>query len=142
VAGTGYAFVRAVDEHVATVHFPSAFTFAYVLQVVLAFGVLWELLEFALAGVATLAGVGSVLTQYGLHDTMLDLIFDTVGGILVAAWGTAHLTGVSGALAAPRALAGRRVDRRSASRPAGRNSPATEVVGADGNRALRRRGRL
>lgn len=99
VAGAGYAFVRAVDEHVTGVRFPPAFTFVYILQVVLAFGILWELLEFAIGGAATLAGVGSVLTQYGLHDTMLDLVFDTVGGVLVAVWGTVYLTGVSGALA-------------------------------------------
>jgi hypothetical protein len=99
VAGVGYAFVRAIDEHVPDVRFPPTFTFAYILLVVLAFGVLWELLEFFIAGVGSLAGVGTVLTQYGLQDTMLDLVFNTLGGVVVAVWGTAYLTDVSGVIA-------------------------------------------
>jgi hypothetical protein len=30
---------------------------------------------------------------------MLDLLFDTLGGIVVAVWGTAHLTDLVGAIA-------------------------------------------
>jgi hypothetical protein len=96
VAAAGYAFARAVDEHIADVHFPPAFTFCFILMVVLAFGVFWEVIEFALSVVAGTFGTGSVLVQYGLGDTMLDLVFDTVGGILVATWGTAYLTDVVG----------------------------------------------
>jgi len=40
-----------------------------------------------------------VLTQYGLEDTMLDLIFDTAGAAVVAIWGGARLSGVVTALA-------------------------------------------
>jgi hypothetical protein len=44
-------------------------------------------------------GSAAILTQYGLEDTMKDLLFDTVGGLLVALWGTAYLSDVVGALA-------------------------------------------
>ena len=94
VAGAGYAFARAVDEHGESVSFPPAFLFAFLLLVVLAFGVLWEVIEYGIGAGATLLGTGSVLTQYGLEDTMLDLVFDAVGGVVVAVWGTAYLVGV------------------------------------------------
>jgi hypothetical protein len=100
VAGAGYAFARAVDEHAEDVSLPPAFTFAFLLLVVLAFGVFWEVIEHLIGVAADLAGSGSVLTQYGLEDTMLDLVFDGVGGIIVAVWGTAHLTDVTGAIRA------------------------------------------
>jgi uncharacterized membrane protein YjdF len=73
--------------------------FVFILLFVLAFGVFWEVIEFAVAGAASIAGTQSVLTQYGLSDTMLDLLFDTLGGVLVAVWGTAHLTDLVGTLA-------------------------------------------
>ena len=40
-----------------------------------------------------------MLTQYGLEDTMYDLVFDTLGGLIAAVWGAAYLTDVTGALA-------------------------------------------
>ncbi|MCO8268321.1 MULTISPECIES: hypothetical protein [unclassified Haloferax] len=98
VAAAGYATVRAVDEHTADIYLPPRFMFVFILLFVLAFGVFWEVIEFAISGVAALAGTGSVLTQYGLDDTLLDLVFDAVGGIIVAIWGTAHLSDVVGAL--------------------------------------------
>lgn len=35
----------------------------------------------------------------GIDDTILDLVYDMVGGLLAAVFGTAHLTGVSDELA-------------------------------------------
>jgi hypothetical protein len=58
--------------------------------------VFWEVIEFALGEAARAMGNRSLLTQYGLEDTMLDLVFDTIGAIVVAVWGTAHLTDVAG----------------------------------------------
>jgi uncharacterized membrane protein YjdF len=99
VAAAGYITVRSVAEHVEDVYFPPRFTFVFVLLFVLAFGVLWEVIEFGVGGLASLTGSATVLTQYGLGDTMLDLLFDTLGGIIVAIWGTAHLTDLVGSLA-------------------------------------------
>lgn len=94
VAGVGYAVVRAVDVHSDEVVLPRRFMLAFLPVFVVAFGVLWEVVEFLLGELAALSGTGSVLTQYGLHDTMLDLAFDLVGAVVVAVWGTAHLSGL------------------------------------------------
>lgn len=98
VAGVGYATARALDEYADGVHFPPRFMFVYIVLFVLAFGVLWEVIEFAIGEAAALFGARSVLTQYGLEDTMLDLVFDTVGAVVVGLWGTAHLNDVAEAI--------------------------------------------
>jgi hypothetical protein len=95
VVGSAYAVTRAVQEHTEYIHLGPKFTFAYLLVFVMAFGVFWELVEFYIAVAAQLFGIPRVLTQYGLDDTVLDLFYNTVGGLLVAVFGTAHLTGVS-----------------------------------------------
>ena len=100
VAAAGYATARAIELHSDDVSLPERFMFVFILLFVLAFGVFWEVIEFGVAGVASLSGTQSVLTQYGLDDTMLDLLFDTLGGIIVAVWGTAHLTDLVGVLSA------------------------------------------
>ena len=100
VAAAGYATVRALDRHNDGIDLPPRFTFVFVLLITVAFGVFWEVLEFAIQEVATLAGSTSVLTQYGLGDTMLDLVFDVIGGVIVATWGTVYLTDVVGAITA------------------------------------------
>lgn len=99
VAAAGYATVRALDVHYDDVYLPPKFVAVYILVFTLAFGVLWELLEFGLDGLASLSGTDSVLAQVSLANTMSDLVFDTVGGVLVAVWGATHLTRVSNALA-------------------------------------------
>ncbi|USZ68062.1 hypothetical protein NGM10_15175 [Halorussus salilacus] len=98
VAAIGYSTARAIDRHIDDVHLPPKFMFVFILLFVLAFGVVWEVLEFAIGEAAAMFGTGTVLTQYGLEDTMKDLMFNTVGGIIVAVWGTAYLTDVVGAL--------------------------------------------
>jgi hypothetical protein len=99
VAAIGYATARAIDEHTDDVRLPPRFMFVFILLFVMAFGVVWEVIEFGIAGAASMLGSDAVLTQYGLGDTMRDLIFDVVGGVVVAIWGTAYLTDVVGALA-------------------------------------------
>jgi uncharacterized membrane protein YjdF len=106
VAGVGYATARAVDEHSEAVFLPPRFMFVFILLFVLAFGVFWEVIEFGLGEAARAVGNRALLTQYGLEDTMLDLVFDTVGAVIVAVWGTAHLTDVAGYI-------GRRLGARS-----------------------------
>jgi hypothetical protein len=95
VAGVGYATVRALDEHADSVRLPPKFVFVFVLLFVLAFGVLWEVLEFGIGLASARFGTTTVLTQYGLTDTLLDLVFNTLGAVVVATYGTVHLQGVS-----------------------------------------------
>ncbi|WP_227377324.1 hypothetical protein [Haladaptatus halobius] len=100
VAAAGYTTVRALDIHADSVYLPGKFMVVFILLFTLAFGVLWELLEFGLDGLASMTDTDSVLAQYSLSNTMLDLVFDTVGGVAVAVWGAAHLSNVTDALAA------------------------------------------
>ena len=100
VAGVGYATTRALDEHTEAVSFPPRFLFVYVLLFTLAFGVLWEVLEFAARGVTVYLGVTDVLVQYGLEDTIVDLVFDSLGAILVSLFGTEALASVVDSLTA------------------------------------------
>ena len=81
------ASARALDVHSDEIHLPPKFMFVYILLFVLAFGVLWEVIEFTLGELARLT------------DSMLDLVFDTIEAAAVAVWGTAHLAGVSGYIA-------------------------------------------
>jgi hypothetical protein len=105
VGAVGYATARAIDLHDDRVNLPPRFMFAFILLTVVSFGVFWEVLEFTIGTVSAAVGGGSVLTQYGLEDTMLDLVFDVLGALFVAVWGTAYLTDVVGALV-------ERLDRR------------------------------
>jgi len=100
VAAVGYAAARTIDEHTEDVYFPPVFLFALLFVVTLAFGVLWEIIEFGVSGAASMAGGKSVLVQYGVTDTVLDLVFDTAGALVVAVWGTAYLSGVADQLVA------------------------------------------
>ncbi|MFA1611518.1 hypothetical protein [Halobellus rubicundus] len=100
VAAVGYATTRAVDIHSDAVTFPPRFQFVFILLFVLAFGVFWEVIEFAIGLAASLTGTPGVLTQYGLGDSMLDLVFDTVGAVLVAIYGSNQLSDVIDALTA------------------------------------------
>ncbi|WP_227356178.1 hypothetical protein [Haladaptatus salinisoli] len=95
IAGVAYAVTRALEEHTEYIVMPPKFMFVYLLLFVMAFGVIWELIEFYVAVVSNFLGIGKVLTQYGLDDTILDLFYNTIGGVLVAIFGTAHLTNLS-----------------------------------------------
>jgi len=98
VAAAGYSTVRAVDLHSEEVYIPPQYTGILILIFVLAFGVLWELLEFAIAVAGDTLGTATILTQYGVEDTLKDLTFNSMGGVIVAVWGWIYLTDFSQAL--------------------------------------------
>lgn len=95
VAGVGYTTVRALDLHSDAIHIPHRFFAIYLLIFVLAFGVIWELFEFGLDLIAEETQIVMPLAQHGLDDTVKDLIFNSIGALLVASFGQAHLTGVA-----------------------------------------------
>lgn len=99
VAAAGYASFRAVEQHSTRLHFPGKLLFLFILIFVMAFGVTWELMEFGLALATSLVGTTPFLTQYGLADTMTDLVFDLLGGVVVALFGEVYLTGITGEIA-------------------------------------------
>ena len=90
VAGTGYAAVKAVDRNSDRTNLPAELQFAFILVFVMAFGVFWEIVEFTLGLASQLLGGEAVLAQYGLDDTVTDLLFNQVGGIVVAGWDAAR----------------------------------------------------
>jgi hypothetical protein len=98
VAAAGYTTVRAIDQHTDDIRLPPKFVFVFILLFVIAFGVFWEVLEFGIGLAAEEFGSARVLTQYGLGDTMWDMIYNTFGGVVVALWGSAHLNDVVGAV--------------------------------------------
>ncbi|WP_312910294.1 hypothetical protein [Natronosalvus caseinilyticus] len=95
VAGLGYAVVDALERTESDVDFPTEFRFVFLVIFVLAFGVAWEILEFAAGGLASLVGGDAVLTQYGTDDIALDLLFNAVGAVLVGLWGTGYFDGLA-----------------------------------------------
>ena len=95
MAAVGYTTARAIDLHSDDIYIPTKFFFLYIFVIVLSFGVLWELFEFALDILATATGVTMPLAQHGLDDTVLDIMYNSVGALLVAAFGQVHLTDVA-----------------------------------------------
>ena len=98
IAGAGYTVARAIDLHSDDIHIPRQFLFVYIFVVVLSFGVLWELFEFGLDVVADATGLTMPLAQKGLDDTVRDLMFNSLGALLIAVFGQVHLAGVAEAL--------------------------------------------
>lgn len=87
LASVGYALARALDEHSASLSLPADFLFLYVILFTMAAGVAWEVIEFAGRMLARSSGQQPLLIQYGLQDTVLDLLFDGVGAVVVGLLG-------------------------------------------------------
>ncbi|MFC7045798.1 hypothetical protein ACFQH6_10605 [Halobacteriaceae archaeon GCM10025711] len=100
VAGVGYTTTRAIDEYLDAIYFPPRFMFVFILLFTLAFGVLWEVAEFGVRIVADALGLDPVLVQYSLEDTIVDLIFDGIGALIVALFGSRELSGLTEQLTA------------------------------------------
>lgn len=87
LASLGYALARTLETETSEIRLPADFLLVFVVIFTLAAGVLWEVLEF-LGRLATRSiGRQPILIQYGLQDTVLDLLFDGVGAIVVGLWG-------------------------------------------------------
>ncbi len=94
VAGSGYAAFRAVERHSDDVDVPGEFRALFIVVFVLATGVFWEILEFATEGLGVAVGGQAPLVVYGISDIVSDLVFNTLGAVLVAVWGTDYVDGV------------------------------------------------
>lgn len=95
IAGVGYAIVAALDRGSSRFQFPPEFRFVVILVFILAVGVAWEIVEFAVGGLATAITGEEVLIQYGIDDTVFDLAFNAVAAAIVAIWGTEYFRGVA-----------------------------------------------
>ncbi|GAB3670157.1 hypothetical protein [Halopiger thermotolerans] len=87
IAGIGYASFRALELHSNEIDVPEEFRAVFIVVFVLAAGLLWEVLEFTFGG---------FVTVYGIDDIVTDFIFNGVGAILVAIWGTGYVSGLVG----------------------------------------------
>jgi hypothetical protein len=85
VAAVGYTGARALDVRDECLRLPATFLFVYVLLFVLTAGVVWEVFEFSLAALASALDLPPPLGQHGLPDTVSDLVYDALGGFVVAA---------------------------------------------------------
>ncbi|WP_435180199.1 hypothetical protein [Halorussus sp. AFM4] len=90
VAGAGYATVKAVERNSERTTLTPGVETLVVLVFVMAFGVLWEILEFASAAAAEVVGGRAVLIQFGLADVIYDLVFNFLGGLVVVLWDAAR----------------------------------------------------
>ena len=90
VAGVGYAVSRAVDEHWEDIYLPPDFMFVFIIIFTLAVGVLWEVMEFVGRVTADAMGQGPFLIQYDLADSVVDLLFDGLGAVIVAVLGRGY----------------------------------------------------
>ena len=98
VAGVGYAVTRAIDDYWEELYLPSDFMFVYIILVTMAAGVLWEVVEFVARLGAQTLGQRAVLVQYGLADSILDLLFDALGATIVAFLGQGRFQRLSDSL--------------------------------------------
>ncbi|MGQ4557154.1 hypothetical protein [Halobellus sp. GM3] len=96
IAGFGYAAFRAFERHSAALDVGSRFRFVFVVVFVLAASVVWELLEFASVLLADAVGADPPLSVYGIDDIVTDMIFNTIGAVIVAAAGTEHFAKLAG----------------------------------------------
>lgn len=91
VAGVGYTVVRAFDEHSPAFEIPERHLPLYIVGVTLAMGLLWEGLELGARVGTNALGLDVIWVHYGPNDTLLDLVFDAVGALVVALFGTRRL---------------------------------------------------
>lgn len=85
IAALGFVAVVALDKYVDSIYLPSPFPALFIIMFTMAMGVSWELMEYVMDEVT-----GSNM-QYSLADTMVDLLFDSFAGFIVAALGAYYL---------------------------------------------------
>jgi len=86
IAALGFVAVVTIDKYAKSIYLPRPFLAFFIVMFTMAFGVLWEFMEF---GNDQLAGTH---LQYSLEDTMVDLMFDGFAGFVVAIVGAYYLT--------------------------------------------------
>jgi len=91
VAGVAYTVVRALDLHTDRFHIPESRLPYYLLAFTIAMGLLWEGLELGARLLTDWLDLPVIWINYGPYDTELDLLFDALGAIVVAVFGTQRL---------------------------------------------------
>lgn len=86
IATFGFILVVSVDKYAESIYIPQIFLVLLIVMFTMAVGVIWEITEYLID-----SATGSHL-QYSLDDTMRDLLFDTIGGTIVAFGGAYYLS--------------------------------------------------
>jgi hypothetical protein len=89
IGALGFVVVVVIDKYVESIDLPRPFLAFFILMFTMAMGVLWEIMEF------TNDSIAHTRLQYGLADTMLDLLFDGFAGFVVAILGVQYLLRIS-----------------------------------------------
>ncbi len=89
IAALGFVTVAALDKYVDSMYLPTPFLALFIVMFTMAMGVSWELMEYVMDEIT-----GSNM-QYSLSDTMVDLLFDSFAGFIVAGVGMYYLRHVS-----------------------------------------------
>lgn len=90
VAGIGYAILAALERHTGEIDLPSALRSVFILVFVLAFGVVWEVFEFTAVWLSRNIGVRSPVRVFGIEDIVTDMVFNAIGALIVAVWGSGY----------------------------------------------------
>ncbi|UCE91907.1 MAG: hypothetical protein JSV90_01805 [Methanobacteriota archaeon] len=85
IAALGFVVVVAIDKYADSIYLPRTFLAVFIVMFTMAVGVIWELVEYIIDSATTSR------LQYSLDDTMKDLLFDTIGGLLIASAGAYYL---------------------------------------------------
>lgn len=96
VAGLGYATFLGFDQHSEELHVPARLRPVFIIVFVLAVSVIWELLEFGSGQVSQVLGVEAPLIVYGVDDIVTDMVFNTVGGLIVAVGASGYFVPLAG----------------------------------------------
>lgn len=96
VAGLGYATFRGFDQHSEELHVSASFRPVFIVVFVLAVSVVWELLGFASGQVSQVLGIEAPLIVYGVDDIVTDMVFNTIGGLIVAVGGSGYFVSLAG----------------------------------------------
>lgn len=96
IAGLGYATFLGFDQHSTELHVPERFRPVFIIVFVLAVSVIWELLEFGSGQTARIIGIEAPLVVHGVDDIVTDMVFNTVGGLIVAAGGSGYFDPLAG----------------------------------------------
>ncbi|UCE80387.1 MAG: hypothetical protein JSV94_04275 [Methanobacteriota archaeon] len=86
IAALGFILVASIDKYAESIYIPRMFLVLLIIMITMAVGVIWEITEYLID-----SATGSHL-QYSLDDTMRDLLFDTIGGTVVAFGGAYYLS--------------------------------------------------
>ena len=89
IGALGFVLVVVLDKYVDSIYLPPPFLAFFIAMFTMAVGVLWEIMEFANDSIA------HTQLQYGLSDTMYDLMFDGFAGLVVAFAGARYLKRMS-----------------------------------------------